>query len=60
MDPAALKAAIWSTRDSSGITGLIGYADESRLPRKGVTLIAVKGGKLTLAAEVVPETVPAP
>ena len=32
----------------------------SHVPQKGVTVIAVKGGKFTLGGEVVPEKVPAP
>jgi len=30
------------------------------VPQKGVTIIAVKSGKFTLGAEVVPDKVPAP
>ena len=30
------------------------------IPRKGVTMIAIKDGKFTLGAELVPEKVPAP
>jgi len=60
MDSAALKTAIGSTKDFPGITGAITYVDGSHVPQKGVTLIAVKDGKFTLGAEVVPEGVPAP
>jgi hypothetical protein len=30
------------------------------VPQKGVTVIAIKDGKFTLGAELVPEKVPAP
>ncbi len=60
MDPAALKTAIGSTKDFPGITGAITFANGSHVPQKGVTLVAVTGGKFTLGAEVVPEAVPAP
>jgi branched-chain amino acid transport system substrate-binding protein len=59
-DPQALKAAIEATKDFPGITGSISFTAGSHVPQKGVTIIAVKGGKFTLGAEVVPEKVPAP
>ena len=59
-DSAAVKAAIESTKDFKGITGAITFSADSHVPQKGVTVIAVKGGKFTLGAEVVPEKVPAP
>jgi branched-chain amino acid transport system substrate-binding protein len=59
-DSAAVKAAIEATKDFPGITGKITFSADSHVPQKGVTVIAVKGGKFTLGAEVVPEKVPAP
>ena len=59
-DSAAVKAAIEATKDFKGITGAITFSADSHVPQKGVTVIAVKGGKFTLGAEVVPEKVPAP
>jgi hypothetical protein len=41
------------------VTGAITFAG-SRIPQKGVTVILVKGGTFTLAAEVVPQKVPNP
>jgi branched-chain amino acid transport system substrate-binding protein len=58
-DAAALTKAIKETKDFPGITGKITFGD-SNVPQKGVTLIAIKDGKFTLAAEVVPQKVPAP
>lgn len=60
MDAKALKAAIEGTKDFPGITGAITFSADSHVPRKGVTIIAVKDQKFTLGAEVVPEKVPAP
>ena len=60
MDSKALKAAIEATKDYPGITGSITFAAGSHVPQKGVTIIAVKDGKFTLGASVVPEKVPAP
>jgi len=57
---AALQKAIEETKSYPGITGAITFAAYSHVPQKGVTIIAVKGGKFTLGAEVVPEKVPAP
>src|SRR3954447_24515788 len=59
-DSAAVKAAIEATKDFAGITGSITFSADSHVPQKGVTVIAVKGGKFTLGAEVVREKVPAP
>ena len=60
MDAKALKAAIEATKDFPGITGSITFSADSHVPKKGVTIIAVKDQKFTLGAEVVPEKVPAP
>lgn len=60
MDAKALKAAIEGTKGFPGITGSITFSADSHVPQKGVTIIAVKGQKFTLGAEVVPEKVPAP
>jgi len=47
-------------KDFPGITGAINFSAGSHVPQKGVTIIAIKDGKFTLGAEVVPEKVPAP
>lgn len=59
-DAAAIKKALEETKSFPGITGAITFAADSHVPQKGVTIIAIKGGKFTLGAEVVPEKVPAP
>jgi len=59
-DPKAILEALKSTKDFPGITGSITFPPGSRIPQKGVTMILVKDGKFTLAAEIVPEKVPAP
>ena len=60
MDGKALKTALESTSGFAGITGAITLTATAHVPQKGVTIIAVKDGKFTLGAEVVPEKVPAP
>ncbi|MBI2763253.1 MAG: ABC transporter substrate-binding protein [Chloroflexi bacterium] len=60
MDPKALKSALESTKGFPGITGAITFSADAHVPQKGVTIIEVKDQKFTLAAEVVPEKVPAP
>jgi branched-chain amino acid transport system substrate-binding protein len=55
-----VKAAIEGTKDFAGITGAITFSADTHVPQKGVTMIKVEGGKFTLAAEVVPDEVPAP
>ena len=59
-DPEAIRKAMQMTKNLQGVTGVITYQPGSRIPQKGVTMILVKDGKFTLAAEVVPEKVPAP
>ncbi len=59
-DSAAVKTALESTKDFAGITGKITFAPGSHVPQKGVTVIDIEGGKLTLGGEFVPEKVPAP
>ena len=59
-DPKAIRTALQATKDLPGVTGSITYQADSRIPQKGVTVILVKDGKFTLAAEVVPQKVPAP
>jgi branched-chain amino acid transport system substrate-binding protein len=59
-DSAAVKAALEATKDFKGITGNVTFAPNVHVPQKGVTMIAVTGGKFTLGAEMVPTKVPAP
>jgi branched-chain amino acid transport system substrate-binding protein len=58
-DAKAIQEALLATKDLPGITGQISFTDGSHVPQKGVTMIKIVGGKFTLAAEVVPEGVPA-
>jgi len=59
-DSAAVKSALEQTKDFKGITGSISYAAGEHVPKKGVTIIHVQGGKFTLGEELVPQQVPAP
>jgi branched-chain amino acid transport system substrate-binding protein len=59
-DSAAIKKALEETKGFQGITGSVTFSGGAHVPQKGVTVIAITGGKLTLGAEVVPEKVPAP
>jgi branched-chain amino acid transport system substrate-binding protein len=59
-DAQAIKKALESTSDFPGITGAISLSADAHIPRKGVTMIAIKDNKFTLGAELVPEKVPAP
>ncbi|MBI4332880.1 MAG: ABC transporter substrate-binding protein [Chloroflexi bacterium] len=47
-----------TTRNFPGVTGNISYDNGSRIPRKEVTIVAVKNGQFTLAARVLPEPPP--
>jgi branched-chain amino acid transport system substrate-binding protein len=59
-DLKAIHDALAATKDFPGITGTLTYPPGVRVPQKGVSIILVKDQQLTLAAEVVPEKVPAP
>jgi branched-chain amino acid transport system substrate-binding protein len=59
-DATAVKNALEATKDFKGITGAITFSPGVHVPQKGVTIIDIEGGKLTLGGEVVPEKVPAP
>jgi branched-chain amino acid transport system substrate-binding protein len=59
-EPAAIREALQATENLAGVTGSISFGAGSAIPRKGVALVRVKSGKLSLAAEVIPESVPAP
>ena len=59
-NPKDIREALQKTKNLSGVTGVITYQPGSRIPQKGVTMIRVKNGQFTLAAEVVPQKVPAP
>ena len=59
-DSAAIRKALGETKNFPGITGQINLDAATRIPQKGVTMIAVKDTKYTMAGEVVPEKVPAP
>ena len=59
-DAQAIKTALEATSDFAGITGSITLGPDAHIPRKGVTMIAIKNGKFTLGAELIPEEVPAP
>ncbi len=59
-EPKAILAALKETKNLPGVTGAITFSGDSPIPQKGVAIIGIKDRKLTLAAEVVPEKVPAP
>ncbi len=55
-----MRKALAATHDFAGVTGTISYRDGSRIPAKSVTIMAVSGGRQSLAASVLPEKIPAP
>ena len=59
-DPAAITRALEATREFAGVTGAISFTPASHVPNKTVTVLALHGGKLTLAAQVIPQNVPRP
>jgi branched-chain amino acid transport system substrate-binding protein len=59
-NPQAVRKALAVTHDFAGVTGTISYRGGSRIPVKSVSVIAVTGGRQTLAASVLPQKIPAP
>ena len=59
-DAQAIKKALEETKGFPGITGSISFTADQHVPQKGVTIIALKDGKYTLGAEIVPTKIPAP
>lgn len=53
-EPTRIRDALAATKGFEGVTGTIGYSGGSRVPKKGVTIIRVAGGRLQFAAEVTP------
>jgi branched-chain amino acid transport system substrate-binding protein len=59
-NPEAIRKAISDTKGFAGITGTISYPNGAHVPQKDVTIIAIREGRFTLAAELTPERVPDP
>jgi branched-chain amino acid transport system substrate-binding protein len=59
-EPTKIRATLATTENFAGITGTVSYRPGSRIPDKGVAIIGVKDGRLSLAAELTPSWVPAP
>jgi branched-chain amino acid transport system substrate-binding protein len=59
-EPARVLASLSHLQGYRGVTGTISYAGGHRIPRKSVTILAVRGGKLTFVKQAVPVRVPAP
>lgn len=59
-DSKAIRDALAATSGFQGVTGTVTYLPGVRVPQKSVTIIAIKNGVYTLAAEVTPEKVPPP
>ena len=59
-NPAKIRDALAATNGYPGITGSITYPGDNRVPQKTVTMIGVKDGHLTLAAEGMPSWISKP
>ncbi len=60
INPQAVRQALAATHNFAGVTGTISYRNGSRIPAKSVSIIAVTGGRQSLAASVLPEKIPGP
>ena len=59
-EPGKVLEALAGIDRFAGVTGVIGYPDGSRIPRKSVSIIRVEGGRRSLAKQLVPASVPVP
>ncbi len=59
-DPEAIRAALASIQNFEGVTGAIGFDEGSRIPKKSVTILEVRGGEAALSKVLIPERVPEP
>jgi branched-chain amino acid transport system substrate-binding protein len=59
-EPAAVLEALAGIERFEGVTGVIGYASGSRIPRKSVSILRVERGQLSLARQMMPAKVPPP
>lgn len=59
-DPASVLKAMAGIDRFEGVTGVIGYASGSRIPRKSVSILRVERGQLSLARQMMPAVVPPP
>ena len=59
-EPEAIRQALASIQNFEGVTGTISFEVNSRIPKKSVSILEVKGGKVALSAVLLPERVPAP
>jgi branched-chain amino acid transport system substrate-binding protein len=59
-DPAKVQNALEETTNFAGLTGSISFSAGNHIPRKDVTMLAVKDGKLDLASQLQPKVIPAP
>jgi branched-chain amino acid transport system substrate-binding protein len=59
-NPVKIRDALAATKGYPGITGSITYPGDNRVPQKTVTMIGVRDGHLTLAAEGTPSWIPKP
>lgn len=55
-----LEAALASIEGYVGVTGSISYTNESRVPRKSVSILSVSAGEQHFVEEVLPQSVPKP
>lgn len=60
MDSDELLSTLSDTRNFAGVTGVLSYVNEQRIPQKGVTLIKIQNGELVFLESLVPTKVPNP
>lgn len=58
--PEAIRQALTGIRDFSGVTGMISFGPDSRIPSKSVTIMEVRAGAQKLVTEVIPGKTPTP
>jgi len=59
-DPDAIRAALATIQNFEGVSGTISFDASSRIPKKSVTILEVRGGEVVLSKVLIPKRVPAP
>ena len=60
IDPTAVRHALASIQEFTGVTGTMRYPPGSHIPVKSVTVLRIQQGETALFNELVPEQVPPP
>ena len=59
-EPAKIEEGLALVKDFPGVTGSITFAEGSKVPQKGVSVLVVKNGVFETLESMIPSYIPAP